>query len=241
VSPSRHDNQELAVASQSNPGASPAGEPPDPLVLGVPTPVYELGREQHRAMLLAGTVALPSPYPAAGRILLTITPWPSGGDQAQFFLKIVESLRDRRIVTRFVRPESLRAVRLCPRSRRGRYRPLDAWPLLTAEDLRERLNQAKQKLLAAARKDGRILPYQIPLFPVPPRGGKDDAGLGDKGGTARYERLGIVYVPEDASVLVRVEEVTAAAEAAEASQVAKLAGLNGPIHCCSVDPTLHEI
>ena len=75
------------------------------------------------ALLLAGTVALPAPFPACASLWIVVAP--CEGD-CETFIRIVQHVSARRIITRFVRLADVRAIRAGssrirgPRSRPGR-------------------------------------------------------------------------------------------------------------------------
>ena len=68
------------------------------------------------AIKLAGTVALPSPFPAFGSLHIVVAP--EDGDY-ETYLRIVQHVTGKRIITRFVRLADVRAIR-APRNRRPR-------------------------------------------------------------------------------------------------------------------------
>ena len=156
-------------------------------------PTQEFSHEQKAALALAGTVALPSPFPASARILIGIMPQPDATIPRRYYLKIVEFIDDTCNVTRLVNLDDLRAVRLVPES--GLVEDLSAWTLLTAEDLYPTLERAKDSLKQAASTTFRA--FELPLFP-------DDSGNGESGPPvpngpdAPPDRKGVVYVPETA-------------------------------------------
>src|SRR4051812_16597879 len=73
----------------------------------------DFNREQTVIFALAGTVPLPSPFPAYGRLSLGV--FPVSGEinaaTARFYLKTVQAIGDREVETRMVRLEDLRAVK----------------------------------------------------------------------------------------------------------------------------------
>lgn len=83
------------------------------------SPSKDLGPEQMTALGLVGTVALPSPFPASGRILLVRHPLPPGTDDEsarKYHVKIVQAINDSCIVTRFVDHNAVRLIRFQPAS-----------------------------------------------------------------------------------------------------------------------------
>jgi hypothetical protein len=173
-----------------------------------PYQTFEFGNEQKVALALTGTVAIPSPFPAAARIFIGIMPRLNAASAERYFLKIVEVIADKHIATWFVNVEDIRAVRLRPES--GQYQELREWTLRTAEDLHEELEDAKRSLKQAASHP--MTAYEFLLFP---------------------DLEGVVYIPETAPVLVRTEYGLPAAEAFEyhCSNRMRLKG-----RCCTTAP-----
>jgi hypothetical protein len=149
-------------------------------------PTTEFTDEHKATLALAGTVALPSPFPASARIFVGIMPASAAGDQ--HYLKIVEKVGDKHTVTRLMDLGYLRAVRLRPTS--GPYDDVREWELKTAEELKGELAAAIDEL-----PPNPATAHEVPLFPA--------------------KQEGVVYVPETAPVLVRAEFGVLAAEAAE--------------------------
>ncbi|MEJ7636927.1 MAG: hypothetical protein WKF75_02790 [Singulisphaera sp.] len=177
----------------------------------LPTFTCDFGGEQRAAFALSGTIGLPSPSPAAARIYIGIMPKSESGDAApRFFLKLVERIGFKLIVTRFVELDDVRAVRI--RSGTGEAGDPWTWSFQTAEALHGEIQAAKVALEAAAR-DGAA--YELPF-------------------SAGHE--GVVYVPETAPVLVRTEYGVPAAEAAEAAHLAR----RPPCPCCAIGPSHDE-
>jgi hypothetical protein len=83
-----------------------------------PIPCLELNEEHFLGLDLVGTVALPAPVPAVGRIYVVRSPPTKGakGDAAKprLLIKIVQKISESHVITRFVRPEHVRAIRLNP-------------------------------------------------------------------------------------------------------------------------------
>ena len=159
-------------------------------------PSIKLDLQQRLAIALAGTVSLPSPHPAYGKVSLGFNSagrdeLPSGSPR--YYLKSVENVSPRQVVTRIVALNDLRAV-----SRpEGDAAADPKAPRVTqlVEDLLldgGTISVAKQKLEAAVKSAPGD--YEIELFPV-----------------------AVLHVPETAPVLVRVvfEAGVTAAESAE--------------------------
>jgi hypothetical protein len=158
-------------------------------------PSIKLDLQQRLAIALAGTVALPSPHPACGTVSVGLCcsgrdELPSGSPR--YYVKSVENVSSRQVVTRIVALNDLRAVS-CPEGDAAAdpKAPRVAQPV---EDLfldGGAISAAKQKLEAAVKRAPGD--YEIGLFPV-----------------------AVLHVPETAPVLVRVvfEAGVTAAEAA---------------------------
>jgi hypothetical protein len=159
--------------------------------------------DEHKATLaLAGTVAMPSPFPASARMFVGIKPNPPADDP--HYLKIVERVGDKHTVTRLLSLKDLRAVRLRPSDSEA-YDDVREWELKTREQLQAELATATSGLPAKP-----ATAHEVPLF--------DEA-----------EQEGVVYVPETAPVLVRTEFGVLAGEAAD---VGRYFGPFGGRICC---------
>ncbi len=141
----------------------------------------------HQAALkIAGTVALPSPFPACGAVSIVVAP--EDGDY-ETYIRIVQHVSSRRIITRFVRLADVRAIR-APEPGAGQGGP-DTWPLLGPKEVLRRISKKEKELRGAATKSG-------------------SASESD------WLPAAIVYVPEAAPVLHRNDiGVTAAVSAEE--------------------------
>ncbi len=63
----------------------------------------------HQAALkIAGTVALPSPFPAFGSLWIVVAP---EDGEYETYIRIVQHVSSRRIITRYVRLADVRAIR----------------------------------------------------------------------------------------------------------------------------------
>lgn len=85
------------------------------LFMAKPTKSYssELGPDQEIALAVTGTAALPSPFPATARVSLLIIPGLKVGQRegvARYFLKSVQVISPRCIVTRTVGLDDVRAI-----------------------------------------------------------------------------------------------------------------------------------
>ncbi len=149
------------------------------------------------ALTLAGTVPLPSPYPACGSVSVVIVPH---GEDFEVFVKIVQVVSDRRIITRFVRPEDVRAIRAHPEGTNG-YGP-ESWPVRGSKTIQGELDRRSEDLLAGAR-----------------------TGVFTE---SLWYHSAIVYVPESAPVLHRNDVGVTAAVSAE--EVGFSDGFSGCCH-----------
>jgi hypothetical protein len=159
-------------------------------------PAIKLDLQQRLAIALAGTVSLPSPHPAYGKVSLGLDS--SGRDERptgcpRYYLKSVEKLSARQVVTRIVALNDLRAVS----HPEGDDVAHSKAPRVThlVEDLfieGGAILVAKQKLEAAVKRAPGD--YEIVIFPV-----------------------AVLHVPETAAVLTTVvfEAGVTAAESAE--------------------------
>ena len=146
-------------------------------------PSIKLDSQQRLAIALAGTVSLPSPYPAYGKVSLGFDS--SGRDELpsgspRYYVKSVENVSPRQVVTRIVALNDLRAVSHPEEDAAADPKaPRVTQPV---EDLfldGGAISAAKQKLEAAVKRA--LGDYEIILFPV-----------------------AVLHVPETAPVLVRV-------------------------------------
>jgi hypothetical protein len=140
---------------------------------------------QQTAMNLAGTVALPAPFPSCGAVSIVVAL--DDGD-LETYLKIVQLVGVRRIVTRFVRAADIRAVRIAAEGN-GSGGP-ETWPIVGSKVARRQVEAKAQPLCDQVSKSG---------------------------SAAEIDWLGaaIVYVPEAAPVLHRNEVGVTAAVSAE--------------------------
>jgi hypothetical protein len=163
-----------------------------------PTPILAYGDAQITALALAGTVALPSPFPASARISMVISPEPSEdgtSTEQKFSLKLVEVIGDKLVVTRFVRVEHVRAIRF--RSGSNTNKDPWIWQLKTSRELHADFRATEEELKAYSqtfKNAGTKFSFEQNL----------------ESGTR-----GIVYVPETAPVLVRTEVAVVAAQAVD--------------------------
>jgi hypothetical protein len=160
--------------------------------------VLAYGAEQIAALALAGTVALPSPFPASARISMVMSPENSDdgtSTEQQFSLKLVEVIGDKLIATRFVSLDNVRAIRF----RTGSNTNTDPWiwRLKTSRELSadfRTTNDGLKDYSQTFKNAGTKFLFEQNL----------------ESGTQ-----GIVYVPETAPVLVRTEVAVVAAQAVD--------------------------
>jgi hypothetical protein len=158
-------------------------------------PTMEFHPTHHTAIALAGTVPLPSPHPASGLVSLVAM---RDGDDIEVFVKILQVVSDRRVITRFVRPDDVRAIRAHP----GHHAAAgpESWPVLSIKKIRAELERRVGELRERAAKTGIL----------------DEAA---------WYAAGVVYVHESAPVLHRDEVgVTAAVSCEEVFFAASPAG-----------------
>jgi hypothetical protein len=154
---------------------------------------------QHEAAALVGTVTLPSPYPASGAASFVLTDW--GGDTV-IYVKIVQVVNKKRIITRFVKPEDIVAIRSEPAHDKA-HNP-ETWPLLGPAKTKKELETGEKTIIADAATAG--VTYLEEL----------------------WHAAAILYVREAAPVLHRYEAGVTAAVSAESPDMFAPAG----IPCC---------
>jgi hypothetical protein len=145
----------------------------------------DLHAKHLHAIKLAGTVALPSPFPAFGSISIVVAP--DDGDH-ETYLRIVQSVTGKRIITRFVRLADVRAIR-APATAEAALSP-ETWDLIGPKEVQRRIAEKEKELRAAASKSGSAT-------------------------EAEWLAAAIVYVPEAAPVLHRNDVGVTAAVSAE--------------------------
>jgi hypothetical protein len=183
-----------------------------------PTPILAYGDAQITALALAGTVALPSPFPASARISMVISPEPSEdgtSTEQRFSLKLVEVIGDKLVVTRFVRVEHVRAIRF--RSGSNTNKEPWTWQLKTSQELYADFRTTEDELKAHSqtfKSAGTKFSFEQNL----------------ETGTR-----GIVYVPEIAPVLVRTEVAVVAAQAVDIAS-SYWAAYGRPCPCPGTEP-----
>jgi hypothetical protein len=134
---------------------------------------------QRTALCRAGAVALPAAFPAYGQVSLRLT-WNDG--QIIFYVKIVQVVTSRRIVTWFVHLGDIRAIQVVDK-KDGKSCP---GSIMLPAEFKEHIAQKAKQLESEHKGKGIELEDRL------------------------YERA-IVYVPEHAPVLHRLEcGVTAA-------------------------------
>jgi hypothetical protein len=140
----------------------------------------------HQAALkIAGTVALPSPYPAWGSLSILVAP---EDGEYETYIRIVQQVSGRRIITRFVRLADVRAIR-APEATESHSTP-ESWPIIGLKEVQRRISKKEKELRAAATKSKSAC-------------------------ESEWLAAAIVYVPEAAPVLHRNDVGVTAAVSAE--------------------------
>ncbi len=147
----------------------------------------EFTNAHHNAVTLAGTVALPSPYPATGEAFFVLTDWDS---EQVVYVKLVQVMSSKQMITRFVRPEDVRAIRAKP-SVAGTSDDPNDWPLLSPSKTQKEIRAGETAIIAHAK--AAKLKYLEEL----------------------WHAEVILYVPETAAVLHRNEFGVTAAVSSE--------------------------
>jgi hypothetical protein len=153
-----------------------------------PLPTSDFGEDQQHAFDLAGTVALPSPFPAFGRLVVVRVARPKvvpsqkstqgkkSEDNASYILKLVQAVSEKLLVTRFVSPDDVRSVRVVPAA--ANTSDPNSWKLIDGADLRAEL----QKIDWGNATKEEHGSHELELYAT-----------------------AVLYVPESAQVLVRLE------------------------------------
>lgn len=145
-----------------------------------PTPSNDFGPGQRRALALSGTVMLPSPCPAFGRVFIGINPdhEPTvASGSPRFFLKVVQTVSAKQAITWIFGLDELRAVKLAP----GVGSPEAPATRLAqpVDEFADQIAYARTRLEEALVDARRA--YQLLLFPE-----------------------AVLFIPEAAPVLVRI-------------------------------------
>jgi hypothetical protein len=151
--------------------------------------MMELTNEHHHAITLAGTAALPSPYPATAQAFFVLSDWDS---EQVIYVKLVQIVSSKHIITRLIRPEDIRAIRPKPTAPGTSTDPHD-WPILSPAKTQKEISAGEAAIVAHATAGK--LKYLEEL----------------------WHAAVIVYLPEAASVLHRQETAMTAAESVERS------------------------
>ncbi len=101
--------------------------------------------DHHQAVTLAGTVPLPSPYPAYGQAFFAYTEWDG---EPVVYVKLVQVVSPKNIVTRFIKPEDVRAIRTRTASE---YTDPETWPLLSPTKTRKAIDDGIKAIIAKAK------------------------------------------------------------------------------------------
>ncbi len=146
----------------------------------------EFANEHHHAVTLAGVVALPSPYPATARAFFVLTDWDA---EAVIYIKLVQVLNSKHIITRFIRPDDVRAIR--PKPSAATSDDPNDWPILSPTKTQKEIRAGEAAIVEHANA-ARVKHLEELWHPEV-----------------------ILYVPETASVLHRHEYGVTAAVSAE--------------------------
>ncbi len=141
----------------------------------------EFGPKQELAFALTGTVALPSPFPATGQVFLLIVagaPEREGPQALKFFLKSVQVVNSQCIATRTIARDAVRAIGYY--SKGGQETRDGEWTVVPIDRLPQIALAATQA--AEAREIDRSGSLEFLLF-----------------------ENAVLYVPESAQVLHRLE------------------------------------
>jgi hypothetical protein len=151
-------------------------------------PTSDFGTDQQQAFDLAGTVGLPSPFPSVGRLLVVRTARPraapsqksaegkSSEGNATYILKLVQTVSEKLLVTRFVSPDDVRSVRVIARA--ANSADPNSWQLIDGADFRAELPRIDWGNAVKEERGS----FEIELYTA-----------------------AVLYVPESARVLVRLE------------------------------------
>jgi hypothetical protein len=158
----------------------------------------------HRtAMTLAGTVSLPSPFPACGAVSIVIVP---RGGEYETYVKITQTISAKRIITRFVRPGDVRAI--LTRADGSAPGGPDGGPYQLSEDIRGEISRREEMLREEFRRSAAPATAEL---------------------ETEWHPAAILYVPESAPVLHRDE---VGVTAAVSSEDVGFSGPASPHGCC---------
>jgi hypothetical protein len=148
-----------------------------------PTPSLsgDFGPSQRLALALTGTVALPSPVPATARVFIGISPHHDAAlpmASPRFFLKSVQTVSAKQVVTRIFDLAELRAVDLPAIPREDYVYPMRETHLIEGA-IADEIKRAQDLLRGAEAAQPKV--YEVLLY--------DDA---------------VLYVREEAPVLMHV-------------------------------------
>jgi hypothetical protein len=147
----------------------------------------DITTEHHYAITLAGTITLPSPFPAYGQAFFVLTDWDG---EPVIYVKLVQLVNRKQITTWFVKPDDIRLIRPQPRAGDGHA---EAWPIQSPAKTRKEIAAGVTAILAHAKTAG------VKVLEEP------------------WHSAVILYVPETAAVLHRHDVAVTAAESVELS------------------------
>ena len=114
----------------------------------------DLSTQHHQAVALVGTVPLPSPYPASGEASFVLTDWDG---ETVIYVKLVQVVNQKRIITRFVKPENIVAIRIKPEDDDDEDvsdNDPQAWTMLNPTATRKEIETGKATIIADAKAAG---------------------------------------------------------------------------------------
>jgi hypothetical protein len=172
-------------------------------------PSNQFGQTTKDALAKAGTVALPCPSPASGRLYLGINPDFDphlAGGSPKFFLRLVQIVSEKQTITRIVDLNELRGISLpLPPTKEGRT----AREFRTVNGIAKEIGAATDSLTRAEQVKSGV--YELCLF--------EDA---------------IIFVPESAPVFVQIQ-YEFGVYAAEAAENVEFAGMSKSNCRCQAD------
>jgi hypothetical protein len=161
-----------------------------------PLPSLQIEPHQTLGLNLVGTVALPGPYPAEGRIYVVRHPAPKGAKGADakpsYHLKIVQKFSDSHSVTRVISLDHVRLIRY-----NQSHEPPPAGSGTSAKATAPPSQLSHDEL----QKEVAAIPWEKSV--------KDERGCYEA--ELFTDQPGVVYVPEPAPVLLRYEATVPAA------------------------------